>query len=108
LSVKDELLEDFPQVYPGLTRAEIERLLTLLDEGSSTEGRLSLSIATALEPLVPDVAARIESYSSGDANEYVRILRGAVVLLLQQWQPEKEPPAPDSMAEMIEAIEADD
>jgi hypothetical protein len=109
VSVKDDLLGDFPHIYPGLTRPEIEQLLALLDKSSSTEGRLSLSIATALEPLVPDVAARIDSYKqSDDVDEYVRMLRGAAVMLLQEWQPENEPPAADRISSMIESIEADD
>jgi hypothetical protein len=109
LSVKDDLLKDFPHVCPGLTRPEIERLLTVLDESASTEARLSLRIATALEPLVPDVAGRIESYKQpDDVDEYVRMLRGAAVLLLQKWQPDEQPPAPESISDMVEAIEGDD
>ncbi|UUO02566.1 hypothetical protein M4D79_03720 [Mycolicibacterium novocastrense] len=60
MTVKDDLLADFPQVYPGLTRSEVEQLLTLLDKGA-TAGGLGLSIATAIKPLVPDIAQRIES-----------------------------------------------
>ena len=108
VSVKDDLLNDFPHIYPGLSRCEIQRLLTVLDESASTEGGLSLSIATALKPLVPDVAHRIASYKkSGDTDDYVRMLRGAAVLLLQKWQPEAQPPAPDSMSKLVEAVEAD-
>jgi hypothetical protein len=106
--VKDDLLSDLPQVYPGLTRPEIERLLTLLDESASTEARLSLSISTALKPLVPDVAYRIESYGqSDDVDEYVRMLRGAAVSLLQAWRSDEQPPTPESIANMVETIEGD-
>ena len=109
MSVKDDLLSDFPHIYPGLGRPEIEELLTLLDKSASTEGRLGLSIATALKPLVPDVAGRIDSYGqSGDVDDYVRMLRGAAVLLLQEWRPDAQPPTPESMSNMVEAIEADD
>jgi hypothetical protein len=108
VSVKDDLLDDLPHIYPGLTRPEVERLLTLLDKGASTEGNLSLSIATALKPLAPEVAARLESYGrSGDADEYLRILRGSAVLLLQQWQPEEQPPTPESIEQAVAKIEAD-
>jgi hypothetical protein len=108
VSVKDDLLDDFPDVYPRLSRSEIQRLLTLLDESASTEGGLSLSIATALKPLVPDVADRIASYNkSGDTDDYVRMLRGAAVLLLQKWQPEAQAPAPDSMSNLVDAVEAE-
>jgi hypothetical protein len=107
VSVKDDLLSDLPKVYPGLSRPEIERLLTLLDEGASTEGAISLSIATAIKPLVPDVAERLASYKDKDADEYLRMLRGTAVLLLQQWQPEGAPPAPDAIAHMVETIESD-
>ena len=69
MSVKDDVLSDFPQVYPGLERSEIEQLLTLLDQSASTEQGLSLSLATALKPLVPDIATRIASYKDGDIKE---------------------------------------
>ena len=108
MSVKDDLLDDFPHIYPGLARPEVQRLLTLLDKGASTEGNLSLSIATALKPLAPEVAARLESYGqSHDADEYLRILRGSAVLLLQQWQPEQQPPAPESVEQAVASIEAE-
>jgi hypothetical protein len=109
LSVKDDLLTDFPHVYPGLSRPEIQRLLTVLDQSASTEGGLSLSIATAIKPMVPDVARRIESYKqSGDVDDYVRMLRGATVLLLQKWDPEKQPPTPESISTAVQTIEGDD
>jgi hypothetical protein len=99
VSVRDDLLEDSPHVYPDLTRPEIERLLTLLDESASPEARLSLSIATALKPLVLDVARRIESdKQSDDVDDYMRMLRGPAVMLLQEWQPQKPPPTPDSIS----------
>ncbi len=108
MSVKDDLLDDFPHVYPALSRSEVQRLLTLLDQSASTEAAMGLSIATALEPLVPEVAGRIESYNkSGDTDDYVRMLRGAAVLLLQKWQPEAEPPAPDSVANLVDEVEAE-
>jgi hypothetical protein len=107
VSVKDDLLDDFPNVYPGLGRSDIERLLTLLDETASTERGLSLSLATALRPLVPDIATRLGSYKDGDVNEYVGMLRGAAVLLLQEWQPDEQPPAPDSISTSIEAAVTD-
>ncbi|MGX9788222.1 hypothetical protein [Mycobacterium sp. MMS18-G62] len=102
-------MSDFTNVYPGLTRPEIERLLTLLDQSASAEGRLGLSIATALEPSVPDIARRIKEYKdSGDVDEYVRMLRGAVVLLLQKWGKDERPPTPDSISDSIETVEGDD
>lgn len=82
VAVKDDLSEDLAQVS-ALKRSEIERLLTLLDQSASTEAAMTLSIATAVKPLVPDVARRLESYKDSDADEYVRMLRGAVVQLLQ-------------------------
>jgi hypothetical protein len=91
-----------------LDRVEIERLLTLLDETASTDKGLSLSLATALKPLVPDIASRIESYKDGDVNEYVGMLRGAAVLLLQEWQPDGRPPPPEDVANSIEATVGDD
>jgi hypothetical protein len=107
MSVKDDLLEDFPHVYPELSRPEVERLLNLLDQSASTEGGLGLSIATAIKPLVPEVADRIESYKDSDVDEYVRMLRGGAVLLLQQWQPDGEPPKPADISHSVEALEAE-
>lgn len=106
VTVKDDLLEDLPHVYPGLERPDIERLLSLLDQSASTEATMRLSIATALRPLVPQVADRIESYGPEDVDEYVRILRGAVVPLLQQWQPESEAPAAGDVADRVAALES--
>ena len=108
MSVKDDVLSDFPQVYPTLARPEVERLLTILDQSAGTEGNLALSIATALKPLVPDIAERLESYhKTGDVDDYVRILRGGVVLLLQRWQSDGEPPSPDGIIAAVESIESD-
>ncbi|MGO4446939.1 hypothetical protein AB4Z42_26665 [Mycobacterium sp. 2YAF39] len=108
MSVKDDLLDDFPHVYPALSRPEVERLLTLLDQSASTEAAMGLSIATALEPLVPEVAGRIQNYNkAGDTDDYVRMLRGAAVLLLQKWQPDEQAPAPDSIADLVDEVEAE-
>jgi hypothetical protein len=104
VTVKDDLVDDFPHVYPGLERPEVERLLTLLDQSASTEGAMSLSIATAVKPLVPDVARRLESYKGVDADEYVRMLRGAVVQLLQKWQSADQAPGPETVADAIDTV----
>jgi hypothetical protein len=106
VSVKNDLLEDFPHVYPGLQRPEVERLLTLLDQSASTEASMGLSVATALDPIVPSVARRIESYKqSGDVDDYLRMLRGGAVLLLQEWRPDGQPPPPDSIATLVDKVE---
>ncbi|BBY94051.1 hypothetical protein MGALJ_37200 [Mycobacterium gallinarum] len=108
MSVKDDLLEDLPHVYPGLPRPDVERLLTLLDQSASTEASMGLSVATALDPLVPNVARRIESYkASGDVDDYLRMLRGAAVLLLQEWQSQGQPPPPDSIVNLVDKVERD-
>ena len=107
MSVKDDLLSDLKYVYPGLSRQEVERLLTLLDQSASTEASMGLSIATAVKPIVPEVAGRIESYSAGDVDEYVRMLRGAVVLLPQEWRTEGAPPDPEGVANLVGALEAE-
>lgn len=107
MSVKEDLLEDFPHVYPGLSRSEVQRLLTLLDQSASTEATMGLSIATAIKPLAPEVAGRIESYGAGDVDGYVRMLRGAAVLLLQNWQAEDRPPAPDCISNLVVEVEVE-
>jgi hypothetical protein len=107
VSVKDDLLDDFPHVYPGRTRPEIERLLSLLDDSASTEGRLGLSIATAIKPLAPDVARRIESYNARDADEYVRMLLRRCGATASKWRPDSQPPTPDSISTEIGTIKHD-
>jgi len=107
VSVKDDLLDDFRDVYPKLGRPEAERLLTLLDESASTEGELSLSIATALKPLAPAVGERITSYKQADTDDYVRMLRGALVLLLQEWQEDGPAPDPETISRRVAAVEAE-
>ena len=81
--------------------------MTLLDQGANTDGAMSLSIATALEPLVPDIAHRIESYGQGDVDDYLRMLRGAAVLLLQEWPRHGHPPTPDAFSDKVEAVQAE-
>ena len=105
MSVKDDLLEDFPHIYPGLQRPEVERLLTLLDQSASTEASMGLSVATALDPLVPNVARRIESYKQSEVDDYLRMLRGAAVLLLQEWRPDGRPPSPEGVANLVDKVE---
>ena len=105
VSVKDDLLEDFKYVYPGLSRGEVERLLTLLDQSASTEASMGLSVATALDPMLPDVARRIESYKQSEVDDYLRMLRGAAVLLLQEWRPEGQPPPPEGIANLVDKVE---
>jgi hypothetical protein len=107
VSVKDDVLSDFPEVYPGLTRPEAERLLTLLDQSAGSEGKVTLSIANAVKPLVPNVASRIENYKQKDVEDYVRILRGGVVLLLQRWPADGEPPSPNSISTEVAELESD-
>ncbi|ULE35227.1 hypothetical protein [Mycobacterium sp. IDR2000157661] len=108
MSVKDDVLSDFPQVYPGLERTQVERVLTILDQGAGTEGNLALSIATALNPTVPGISERLQSYNkTGDVDDYVRILRGGVVLLLQRWESGGEPPSPDSISTAVASVESD-
>lgn len=107
MTVKDDLLADFPHVYPALPRDRVERLLTLLDQSAGTEGSLATSIATSLEPLAPEVAGRIKAYkSSDDVDDYVRMLRGATVLLLQRW--DGEPPDADAVSAAVRDLEAED
>jgi hypothetical protein len=106
VTVKDDLLADFPHLYPALAREEVERVLTLLDQSAGTEGSLASSIATSIEPLAPEVASRIRSYkSSDDVDDYIRVLRGATVLLLQRW--DGQPPDPEGIAAAVEDLEAE-
>jgi hypothetical protein len=100
LSVKDDVLEDLPHLYPALTREQIEKVLTLLDAQASADG--GLSVATALEPLTPDIAARVKSLNDHkSAAEYMRVLRGAAILVLQEWKPGGDAPTPDHVYELV-------
>ena len=109
MSAKDNLLEDLPHLYPRLTRPELEQVMALLPAISSIELVMIPSIATALEPFVPDIATRVKSYTTAcDAEWYLAILRGATMAVLTLWKtPHEEGPDPDVISAMIENIEGD-
>jgi hypothetical protein len=103
MSVLDEVLEDLPELYPGLTRAGIEQVVQLLDQQPAEDSGLSL--ASALAKLTPGIAERLQSLSGGDVEEYVRMLRAAATLVLQQWKPDGPSPDAHEIANAVANIE---
>ncbi|UXA18174.1 hypothetical protein [Mycobacterium sp. SMC-4] len=83
MSTKDDVKQDLAVAYPDLTRSDLERVVTLLAQTPAIGG--ATSIATALRPLLPDVAKRLDTMSAGEVSEYLRILKGAVTTTLQSW-----------------------
>ncbi|MGE2732738.1 hypothetical protein ACQI4F_25005 [Mycolicibacterium vaccae] len=89
MSIKDDVKEDLAAAYPGLERADLERVVTLLAQAPATGS--GTSTATALEPTLPAVAARLGTLSAAEVPDYLRVLQGAVTTTLQGW---KDPSAP--------------
>jgi hypothetical protein len=107
MNAKRDLLHDLEQDYSGLTRPEFVQMMTVLDESLSAAE--PLSIATPLEPLVGNIAARINSYTSADdIDDYLIILRGTIGNVLERWKLDGERPDFETVAATIENIEGDD
>jgi hypothetical protein len=91
MSTKDDVKEDLAAVYPRLTRPDVERVVTLLAQAPASDS--GTSIATALKPMLPEVAARLGSLSPDQVTEYLRVLSGAGTVTLQSWT-DRDGPAP--------------
>ncbi|MEZ0339191.1 hypothetical protein ACAG25_04315 [Mycobacterium sp. pV006] len=89
MSIKDDVKEDLAAAYPRLGRSDLERVVTLLAQAPATGN--GTSTATALEPLMPEVARRLGPLSGTDVPDYLRVLQGAVTTTLQSW---KDPSGP--------------
>ena len=83
MSTRDDVKEDLATVYPRLTHPDLEHVVSLLNRAPATDS--GKSIATALKPVLPEVAARLDTLSADEVTEYLRVLRGAGTVTLQSW-----------------------
>lgn len=106
MSAKDDAISDLPYLYPGLTRPDLERVVTLLAQAPAADR--GLSIAVALKPLLPRVAERLTSLSAAEVTDYLRVTRSAATMTLQQWPDGAEAgPNPDEIYSAVQEIEND-
>ncbi len=104
VSAKHHAFDDLPHLYPALTRSQIERVVTLLDERPSTDSG-GMSVAAAIKPIAPVIAERVQSLSGGAVDEYLRIVKGAAVYVLASWKAAGAPPDPDDVYQAVRNIE---
>jgi hypothetical protein len=105
MKVKDMLMQDLPDLYPGLTRAGIEQVAKVLDEVPGTKS--ALSVASTLMEVVPSMAARIGGLEGDGLADYLSRLRGAALLALQMWKPDAQAPSASHFSAAVEASEGD-
>jgi hypothetical protein len=84
MATKDDVKADLAAAYARLSRADVERVDTLLAQAPAADS--GASIATALKPVLPEMAARIDALSAKDVTDYLRVLKGAVTNILQSWK----------------------
>jgi hypothetical protein len=99
MATKDDVKEDLAAAFPRLSRSDVERVDTLLAQAPAADS--GTSIATALEPVLPEVSKRLKSLSADDVTDYLRVLRGAATTTLQSW---KDPDAPGPGIERINSF----
>ncbi|MGE2835450.1 hypothetical protein [Mycobacterium sp. SMC-4] len=92
MSIKDDVKQDLAAAYPRLSRSDLERVVTLLAQAPATGN--GSSTATALEPLLPEVAKRLGTLSGTSVTDYLRVLQGAATTSLQSWK-DAAAPGPD-------------
>ena len=104
MSTKDDVKNDLASAYPRLTRSEVERVVTLLAQAPAADR--GASIATALKPVLPEAAKRLEGLSADDVTDYLRVLRGAATMALQSWKDADAPgPGIDEIGSFIDTVE---
>ena len=100
MNVKDLVLQDLPELYPGLTRGGVEHVLRTLDEPLAAGGE---SLASELIAITPVIAERLHSLSGQELSGYLRLMKSAAVLVLQMWTSnDKAPP----LAAIVTGVEA--
>ncbi|WP_156662561.1 hypothetical protein [Mycobacterium sp. 1274761.0] len=91
MNAKDMVLQDLPHLYPGLTRAGVERILRILENppGGHVGG-----LASHIVALAPDIAKRLTALSGQQLDDYLHALKGAAVTVLRLWTSADEAPPP--------------
>lgn len=83
MSTTDDVKQDLAAAYPELSRSDLERVVTLLAQAPATDS--GTSVATALKPVLPQAAERLDTLSATEVTEYLRVLQGAATTTLQSW-----------------------
>lgn len=103
MSTKDDVKQDLAVAYPRLSRSDFERVVTLLAQAPATGS--GTSTATALEPLLPETAKRLDALSAAEVTDYLRILQGAATTTVQSWRDGSEQgPAIEDIHTFIDAV----
>lgn len=97
------VLHDLPELYPGSTRAGIERVLHILEQRPVNDGN-GLTAASALTPVVPGISRRLVELGGDQVADYVRVLRSAAVFVLQAWNQDAQPPSHAAIMTAIQAL----
>ena len=103
VDVKDMVLHDLPELYPGSTRPGIERVLQILEQRPVNDGN-GLTAASALTPLVPGISRRLVELDGDQVADYLRVLRSATVFVLQSWNQDAQAPSYASIETAIQAL----
>jgi hypothetical protein len=101
MNAKDMVLQDLPDLYPGLTRAGIEHILRALD--NPPVGHVG-GLASEVIAIAPEIAQRLKALSGQQLNDYVRVMKGAAVLVLQMWTSSDKAPPPAAIVTGVEAL----
>jgi hypothetical protein len=105
LSNVDDVLADLSDAYPRMSRDDFEKIVTLAGAGPS-EGS-GLSVAVALEPIVPAVGDRLKNSGSSDTTEYLRLLRGAASHVVSLWgDSAADAPAFGEVEQFVKTVES--
>ena len=105
MSNVDDVLADLSEAYPRMSRDDFEKIVTLAGAGPS-EGS-GLSVAVALEPIVPALGDRLKKSGSRDTTEYLRLLRGAANHVVSLWDdPAASAPAFSEVKQFVKTVES--
>jgi hypothetical protein len=85
----DDAVSALSEDYPQLNRDDFEKILRLTSAGPS-EGS-GLSVAVALDPVVPAFAAGLKSLNPADISQHLRVLKAAASHVVTEW---KDPASP--------------
>jgi hypothetical protein len=101
MTVKAMVLQDLPGLYPGLTRAGVERVFSTLDAAPSGGGQ---AMASQLIAIAPDIAARVNTLHGPELDGYVDAMKSAAVLVLRMWSSNDKAPTSSAIVAGVEAI----
>jgi hypothetical protein len=98
--------EALREIYPSLTRAEIEQLVQKLRRDLRADLGSPASIATTIEPIAPSVAKRIRSYTDPEMLKgFIELLTAVLILILTLWNMYARPPLVPEITQIFDNIE---